>query len=97
MPQQWIANPRTPRPCPRPYELIRQEAVRRWGEDLVSSETLLEWARDGCPDARKVLLNAATRRPAIPGQAQDDPEKFVERLIEASVFLPEKAGLATVS
>ena len=86
--EPFTVNPHTPRPCPRHYESIRRAAAVLWGEVSIPIEDSIAWARAGCPDAAGVLFNAATHQPPIPGQAQNDPEEFVVRLIRAGIFVP---------
>lgn len=86
--EPFSVNPVTPRPCPRHYESIRRAAAGRWGEALIPLEDIITWSRAGCPDAAGVLVNAETHQPPIAGQAQNDPEEFVVRLIRAGIFIP---------
>ena len=86
--ERFIVNPKTPSSCPRHYESIRQAAEGRWGEASMALEDIIAWAQAGCPNAAGVLISAETSQPPIPGQAQNDPEELVVRLIRAEIFIP---------
>lgn len=90
MTNRWIANPRTPKPCPIAFEGLRQEAQELWGDSLITREALVEWARAGCPNAAGTLSNPETKQPHLAGHAQTDPEMFVEQLIKTGIFVRPK-------
>ena len=87
MPEHWVVNPQTPKPCPPRFEAIRGAAGERWGTNPVTQEAILAWVREGCPNAAGAMLNAATHRPPIAGQGNADSEEFVAQLIRARVFV----------
>ncbi|MCY4591072.1 MAG: hypothetical protein OXE86_11070 [Alphaproteobacteria bacterium] len=94
MADRWIANPEMPRPFPLKLESIRKAALERWGDAPISQDDILLWIYEGCPDARTVLLNAATRQSTIPGQGKMNPEAFMTTLFESGVFVAEEQPTA---
>ena len=87
MTERWMVNPEMPRPFPLKLESIRMVAMERWGNAPIPQSDILLWVYEGCPDAKGVLLNAATRQPPVPGQGEIAPEAFADTLFMRGVFL----------
>ena len=84
---KWIVNPETPRPCPIPFESIREVAMERWGDVAIDERDIFRWVCSGCPNSQGALLSAKTKDPPVPGQGVTDSHLFVNQLFEAGIFL----------
>lgn len=80
-------NRKMPRPCALSHDAIRKVALAKWATRLVRYTEMVAWLADGAPDKNGTLYCPSTRKPPLPGQGTDDPNRMANALIEARVFL----------
>ena len=88
MAEQWIVNPKMPKPFPQKLEAIRQAALERWGNASIPHHEIVLWVYQGCPNAAGACLTPETHQPPLSAQGKANPEAYADTFLKRGVFLP---------